>query len=170
MEIIVPRDDQGYLPDKFGKHAAPEDMYHGYPIISPPITIHNVPVETTDLALTLLDFDAVPVGGFVWIHWLVANIPAQTKVIIPENTSQNSTDFIQGRNSNAGALIHEQDPIIFQHYVGPQPPDQNHDYQLTVYALRNKLNLQNGYWLNEFYEAIKGKVITKESILIPSRV
>lgn len=171
MEIIVPHDEGGYLPDKYSKHAPQENLRAGYPIVSPPIMIENVPVEAETLAFTFLDFDAVPVGGFVWIHWLVANIPAQTQVQIPENASQNGHfDFIQGRNSNAGALIGNQDPLIYQRYVGPQPPDQDHNYQLTVYALRAKLNLQAGYWLNDFYDAIKGEVITSKQIIIPARV
>ncbi|WP_125608041.1 YbhB/YbcL family Raf kinase inhibitor-like protein [Lapidilactobacillus bayanensis] len=171
MEIIVALDEGGYLPDKYSKHATRENLRDGYPIISPPITINNVPVETSSLALTFLDFDAVPVGGFVWIHWLAANIPAQKQVKLPANASQSrQLDFIQGRNSNAGALAYQPDPLINQHYVGPQPPDQDHQYQLTVYALRDKLNLQAGYWLNDFYRAIQGEVITTAQLLIPGRV
>ena len=171
MEIILPHDQNGYLPDQYSKHATKENLHDGFPIISPPIIINNIPVEAKTLALTFLDFDAVPVGGFVWIHWLAANIPAKTQVKIPENASQtNDLPFIQGRNSNAGALAYHDDPSINQRYVGPQPPDRDHQYQLTVYALRDKLNLQAGYWLNDFYREAEGLVITSSQLLIPGRV
>ncbi|MGT2333821.1 hypothetical protein ACVPOY_07845 [Staphylococcus aureus] len=32
----------------------------------------------------------------------------------------------------------------------PTPPDQDHQYELTVYALDHSLNLKNGFYLNKF--------------------
>jgi Raf kinase inhibitor-like YbhB/YbcL family protein len=169
LQIKVPLTAAGFLADRYSKHAPLSAQYQGYPIISPPISLDDIPATTKSLALTLLDYDAVPVGGFVWIHWLAANIsPDITE--IPEDSSQHPQfDFIQGRNSNAGQLIHQTDPTIYQHYVGPQPPDQTHQYQLTVYALKQPLALKSGFWFNEFHQAIDQQIITTATFLLPGR-
>lgn len=169
MQIKVPLTAQGLLADRYSKYAPLADQYQGYPIISPPISIRDVPTNTGSLALSLLDYDAVPVSGFVWIHWLAANFAPEITEI-PEDSSQHPQfDFIQGRNSNAGGLIHQSDPTIYQHYVGPQPPDQTHQYQLTVYALKQPLPLQTGFWFNQFHQAIDQQIITTATIMLPSR-
>lgn len=171
MKIDIPLTPSGYLPDRYSKHAASTELYQGYPLVSPPLTITDIPAGTVSLALTFLDFDAVPVGGFVWIHWLAANIAPQEVVQIPENASQlTSTDFVQGRNSNAGKLVNITDAKISQHYVGPQPPDQDHDYQLCVYALNRRLDLNNGYWYNDFHRQLENSVIASTTIHVPGRV
>lgn len=172
MQVKVPLTTTGYLPDVYSKHAEKSATRGGFPIISPPITISDLPAGTVSLALTFLDFDAVPVGGFVWIHWLAANIkPDGDRVEIPENASQSGQfDFSQGRNSNAGKLVNVTDPKIYQHYVGPQPPNQDHDYQLTVYALKKDLDLENGYWLNAFYQQIDSQVLDAVTVHVLGRV
>ncbi|WPC16982.1 YbhB/YbcL family Raf kinase inhibitor-like protein [Pediococcus inopinatus] len=169
MRISVPTSN-GLLLDKYGKHADSSDMYNGNPAVSFPIEIQNVPENAKTIAFTLLDFDAVPVSGFPWIHWIGANIPANTTVTIPENASrQNSGNLVQGNNSTAGPLVGETDPLTTRHYVGPTPPDKNHDYTLSIYALDTTLDLKDGFWLNEFYHAAKGHVIDKQKLSIISR-
>ncbi|WP_125768203.1 YbhB/YbcL family Raf kinase inhibitor-like protein [Lapidilactobacillus wuchangensis] len=169
MQIKVPLTASGFLADRYSKYASLNEQYQGYPIISPPISIREVPAETKSLALSLLDYDAVPVSGFVWIHWLAANF-APDVTEIPEDSSQHPQfNFVQGRNSNAGGLIHQSDPTIYQHYVGPQPPDRTHQYQLTVYALKQPLELQSGFWFNQFQQAIEPQIITTATLLLPGR-
>ena len=63
--------DNGLLPDRFGKHAPEAYQLDGHPVRSFPIEIADVPEGARSLALTFLDYDAVPVGGFCWIHWLL---------------------------------------------------------------------------------------------------
>ena len=60
-------------------------------------------------------------------------------------------------------------PQIITGYVGPQPPDQTHDYTLRVYALDTALPLKNGYWLNEFIHAAHGHILDHGKIDLPSR-
>lgn len=168
MKVQVPLTKTGLLPDRYGKYAPETAMYQGYPIISPPITVSDLPADTAYLALTLLDFDAVPISGFPWIHWLATNIPATS--LIKENASQaQAATFIQGRNSNAGQVVQITDPKISQRYVGPQPPDQTHNYELTVYALAAPLPLQAGYWLNAFRRVLPQQQLAKTKIILPSR-
>lgn len=161
--------NENFLPDQYGQYADPKLKYQGQPVVSFPFQINAAPEETKTFALTFLDYDAVPVGGFVWIHWLAANIPA-TITNIPENASRdNPFSMLQGNNSNAGALVGNTNPIITRHYTGPEPPDKDHTYTLTVYALDSNLPLENGYWLNEFYRAIEGHVLATAQVEVLSR-
>ena len=44
-------------------------------------------------------------------------------------------------------------------YGGPAPEDRPHEYELHLYALSDMLNLQNGYYYNEFLKEIRGKIL-----------
>ncbi|GEK06503.1 YbhB/YbcL family Raf kinase inhibitor-like protein [Schleiferilactobacillus harbinensis] len=168
MEITLPWSG-AEMPDKYAKYAPQENTRDGFPIVSFPFDIKDAPVDTQYFAWSLLDYDAVPVGGFIWIHWVAANLPADV-MQIPENASQSGAlDFIQGRNANAGAMVHNQDPLINQHYVGPQPPDKTHDYTLTLYALDSALPLKQGFWYNDFRRALRNRVLATAQVEIPAR-
>lgn len=167
MQINVPLTN-GCLADEYGKYAPTNLMIADHPIKSFPITITDVPAGTKSLALVFYDVDSTPVCGFPWIHWLAANIPA-TMTTIPANASRELADqFVQGKNSNAGALVNG-DARITQGYVGPQPPDETHYYTLRVDALDQMLPLENGYWLNDYVHATKGHLLASTSIDLPSR-
>lgn len=169
MKVSVPTSN-GLLLDKYGKYASNDEVYNGHPAISFPVKITDVPKMAKTIALTLLDFDSVPVCGFAWIHWTAINIPAASTIDIPENAShQGGIPMIQGNNSTAGPLIGETDPLTTRHYTGPTPPDKAHDYWLSIYALDAELNLKEGFWLNEFYHAAKGHIIEKQRLSILSR-
>ena len=167
MKVSVPLEN-GLLADEYGKYAPTSAMLADHPIKSFPITVTDLPTGTKTLALTFVDYDSTPVCGFTWIHWLAANIPA-TMTELPANASRDLGDqFVQGRNSNAGALVNS-DPQIITGYDGPQPPDQTHDYTLRVYALDTTLPQKNGYWLNEFIHAAHGHILDHGKIDLPSR-
>ncbi|GAV10704.1 hypothetical protein RQP50_00160 [Paenibacillus sp. chi10] len=53
-------------------------------------------------------------------------------------------------------------------YVGPTPPDRNHVYTLTVYALDTMLDVEDGYQWNDFYKKIDGHVMATvtESLVV----
>lgn len=169
MQISVPLDN-GYLADRFGKYAEADDCYRGYPKRSFPITITAAPQATKSFAVWLLDYDAVPVSGFPWIHWNIANIPGDTTEIPEDASRTQQLAMVQGRNANAGGLVHQQDPLISQGYVGPQPPNADHAYTLTVFALDTMLALQPGFWLNEARHAMSGHILTETSVDLWSRV
>jgi len=59
------------LPDKYGKHAAANDIKNGKPIISFPIKLSDIPADAKTNALIFTDPDSIPVCGFEWIHWTV---------------------------------------------------------------------------------------------------
>ncbi len=76
------------LPNKYTKYADDGNKYKEVPITSFPFEIENAPIGTKYFCITLVDHDAIPVCGFSWIHWSVANIPIE-QASIPENYSQN---------------------------------------------------------------------------------
>ena len=162
--------DGGLLADRFGKYAPEPDRLEGFPVRSFPIEINDVPQEARTLALAFIDYDAIPVGGFCWIHWTACNLLATT-TLIPEDASRTGTvDMVQGRNSNWSPMAHGSDnPQVHSRYCGPQPPDATHSYTLNVYALDCELGLPEGFYLNELRRAMNGHVLDQASVELPSR-
>ncbi|UQS84055.1 YbhB/YbcL family Raf kinase inhibitor-like protein [Bombilactobacillus thymidiniphilus] len=169
MEINVTLQN-GQLPKKYGKFAAAVDIaQQHYPLRSFPIIINNINPLAQSLALTLVDPDSIPVCGFEWIHWTAANIPTDIQQI-PEDASQHPTfNFLQGKNSTAGSLIGQTNPKINQHFNGPTPPQGLHLYELRIFALDKKLNLTDGFWLNELKHAMNGHIIEHQKLILPYR-
>ena len=162
--------DNGLLPDRFGKHAPEAYQLDGHPVRSFPIESADAPEGARSLSLTFLDYDAAPVGGFCWIHWLACDIAPDT-TLVPENASASGElACVQGSNSDWSPLAGSHtDPRIIHRYAGPYPPDKTHDYTLTVYALDCELGLSEGYFLNEFRRAVRGHVLDEASLELPSR-
>ena len=162
--------ENGLLADRFGKYAPEDDRLEGFPVRSFPIGISDVPAGAKTLALAFIDFDAIPVGGFCWIHWTACNIAPDTAVV-PENASaEESVAMVQGRNSNWSPMAHgSANPHVHSRYCGPQPPDATHVYTLTVYALDCELDLAEGFYLNELRRAMAGHVLEKATVELPSR-
>ena len=169
MRITVQLDD-GMLPDKYGKFAPEDCKLDGHPNVSFPIEIDDVPEGTKSLALEFVDYDAIPVGGFCWIHWLACDIDPATS-LIPENASaEQSIEMVQGCNSLWSRMAGSNtDPRLIHRYTGPYPPDKTHSYTLKVYALDARLDLEEGFYLNELRDAVKEHAIDRDELEIPSR-
>ncbi len=115
--------------------------------IVPPLTITNVPKNTESLALIMDDPDA-PVGTFV--HWVVWNIPPDTKEIKKgkePNGVQGITDF-----RKLG-------------YGGPCPPSGTHRYFFKLYAIDTKIDLPQGFKKKDLEKAIEGHIIEKTELM-----
>jgi hypothetical protein len=117
------------------------------PDVSPAIAWEGAPVGTKSLALLCDDPDA-PVGN--WIHWVIYNIPAQTKGLsegVPANkeladgTRQGINDF-----RNIG-------------YGGPCPPRGTHRYVFQLYALDLLLPLEAGVSKAQLLKAMAGHIL-----------
>jgi Raf kinase inhibitor-like YbhB/YbcL family protein len=93
--------------------------------VSPAISWGGVPVDTVELALTFVDLDADD-----YAHWIVAGIDPATQGIAAGKVP---TGAIEGANGFGEAK-----------YGGPCPPDGEHTYLMTLYALGAKSNLANG--------------------------
>lgn len=134
-----------------GGQATQKQFYNGMGCtgqnISPQLSWENAPEGTLYYAVTMYDKDA-PTGSGFW-HWVVFNIPASitelksgagevAKKLLPKETIQSVTDF--GKPG----------------YGGPcPPPGAPHQYLITVYALKSKIDLDKnaspamvGFYLN----------------------
>lgn len=150
---------KGYIEAKFGKFSDDSDKFLGIPIRSIPLTWSNIPEGTESLALVMQDYDAIPVCGFSWIHWTVANIDPKRNEL-PENASRVDVTLVQGTNSLSSKKICGDLPeTVTQYYGGPRPSDQDHEYEIKLYALDTKLNLAPGFRLNELIKAMRGHTL-----------
>lgn len=149
----------GVIDDKFGKRGSHFNGY-GMPTYSLPFKVEDAPENTVCYALVLEDKDAVPVCGYSWIHWIAANIMRSELV---ENDSINATDYVQGTNSWSGKIAGA-DRIASSFYGGMAPPNEPHLYELHVFALDQKMDLVQGFYMNELYKAMDGHILAEVTI------
>ena len=90
----------GAFEDKYGKRGT-QFSPNGMPTYSIPFEIHDAPQGSKSFAVVLEDKDAITASGFVWIHWLIADLE---RTVIQENESQTATDYVQGANTWASKL------------------------------------------------------------------
>lgn len=146
----------GVIQDRFGGRGTQFNA-NGVPDYSLPLQIEHAPEGTRSFALVLEDKDACPVtGGFVWNHWLAANI---TRCELRENESRTAGDFVQGCNSWASIQGGRQSKELSSFYGGMTPPDRAHTYELHVFALDAVLDLAAGFYLNELYQKMDGHIL-----------
>lgn len=92
--------------------------------LAPELIISEVPERAKELVLIVDDPDA-PMGA--WVHWILYNIPADTKKInnngLPQGVKQGMTDF--------GKIG----------WGGPCPPSGEHRYFFKLYAIDKVLDL-----------------------------
>ncbi|MDF8375026.1 YbhB/YbcL family Raf kinase inhibitor-like protein [Weissella paramesenteroides] len=157
--------DNNLIPDKYAKFAPDQYRLEDTPVVNFPIKVSDVPTGTESLSVVFIDYDSVPVAGFVWIHWLAANLPVGD---IPEDLSHANISYVPGTNSQY-AQYRLDNPALTQSYTGPMPPDTTHDYTLKVFALDTTLDLKAGYFLNDFRRVVKGHVLDTASLDLPAR-
>lgn len=153
MKISSSGIKDGIFKDQYGKRGSDSKL-------SFPLKIEDQPKETISFAIFVEDKDAVPVCGYSWIHWTVANL---TKTELVEGESKFGKDFIQGVNSDCGYIMQQskEDSIGFTAFG---PPDAPHEYEIHVYALDCMLDLKNGFYMNELFKKMRGHVL-EETIL-----
>lgn len=150
----------GVIEDKYGKRG--EAFIEGMPSYSLPVRIQKAPEGTKSYALVLTDPDSIPVAGFAWIHWSVANL---TKTELKENEALLNKSLVQGTNSWSSALLPKTlNRMTAATYGGMAPPNALHTYELTVYALDSELPVQKGFYLNELYQAMDGHILDQYTL------
>lgn len=118
--------------------------------INPPLIISEIPKNAKFLALINDDPDA-PIGG--WVHWVIFNIPVSgTSLEIKENSTP----------ENAVLGINDFKKLK---YGGPAPPSGTHRYFFKVYALDNKLNLQEGASKSQVEKAMENHILDKAELI-----
>lgn len=151
----------GIIQDRFGGRGT-QFNENGIPTYSLPFKVEDAPAGTRSFSLVLEDKDAYPVtNGFVWIHWLAANIIRNE---LKENESQTAHDFIQGCNSWTSIQGNQQSREMSSFYGGMTPPDRAHIYELHIFALDDCLDLKTGFLLNELYRKMEGHVLDEATV------
>ncbi len=154
--------NDGIIQSKYGKLLG--NNINGIPQLSIPLNWDNIPESAVSLAIVCIDYDNYEDQGYSWLHWSVSNIPTWVNVL-PEGCSNNINEIsemiIQGKTTWASELPPENDEC--NRYGGPAP-DRNHEYEFRLYALSDYIELQNGYYHNQFLRAIRGKIIEEAVI------
>jgi Raf kinase inhibitor-like YbhB/YbcL family protein len=116
---------------------------------SPPLYVSSIPETARSLALICDDPDA---PGGTWVHWVLFNIPPNTKELkeglptdarLPDGSLQGVNDF--------GSLG----------YGGPAPPSGTHRYVFSLYALDCILDLQPGCRKYDLVAAMQGHTLAE---------
>ncbi len=155
----------GYFDDRFG-HRGEQFLKNIKPSRSFQLGWSDLPAGTKTLAVIFIDYDAIPVCGFPWIHWTVANIdPALGE--LSENASVEK-NLLEGVTSWSSPII----PADFKlsreddaGFGGCAPPDKAHEYSVDVYALDTTLNLKRGFYMNDLLKAMQGHILDKATVV-----
>jgi Raf kinase inhibitor-like YbhB/YbcL family protein len=120
--------------------------------LSPPLKWSDVPEGTKSFALICDDPDA-PRG--TWVHWVLFNIPADTREL-PATPS--------GKVNLPGA---KQGTSDFKKpgYGGPAPPSGTHRYFFKLYALDTVLDLNEGATKDQLLKAMKDHVLAHGQLM-----
>lgn len=167
MQVHVKLDEQGFLPDAYGKFSAAADQGAGMCLRSFPFEVEGVPVGTRALAWIFMDWDSTPVCGFPWMHWCAyqVGVEGETTLLFVDDVSRaGQPGLFQGYNSAA-----KRSPEFGVGYEGPCPPDADHVYTMHVVALDCEPQLPAPFWANQLVAAARGHVLAEAVALLPSR-
>lgn len=157
MKITSSGIHDGIIDDKYGVRGM--NFIGDMPSYSLPLKFEDAPADTKTYAVVIVDHDAIPVSGFTWIHWAVANITSDE---LQENAAREQRYLNQGTNSWSSPLLAE--PLTRMQaatYGGMVPPDKPHTYTIMAYALDSTLTINRGFYLNDLYAAMEGHILDK---------
>lgn len=145
MELKSPSFEEGGMIPK--KHTCDGED------ISPPLNWTSVADGTKTIALICDDPDA---PGGTWVHWVIFNIPADTRDLaenlppqkeLPNGARQGINDFRKFG------------------YGGPCPPGGTHRYYFKIYSLDTDLDLEAGATKAQLLQAMKGHVLGEGQLM-----
>lgn len=120
--------------------------------ISPQLFFSGIPTGAKSLALTMEDPDvphAIRADG-MWNHWVVWNIPSDTTGVGEGSVPPGEV----GINTRGNAA-----------YGAPCPPDREHRYIFTLYALDSMLSLNAGATKEELLKALAPHIVEKAQLI-----
>ena len=130
------------IPERYGKN---------FENTNPPLTIKDAPRNTVSFALFMDDPDIPAAAGVpVWDHWVVFNIPADTRKI-GENWRPTG---VRGKGTR-GEL----------NYYGPRPPDREHRYFFRIYALDTTIDCKEGATKQEVQNAMRDHILASAELM-----
>ncbi len=136
-----------------------QDAAFGIPTKSFPVAWTNPPEGTASYAIVFEDFDNIPDEGVCWIHWIVADIPADVTAL-DKGASRNMRGLVEGKNSwHMPYAPYDQIPEELTIGYGGPAPERPHEYELTIYALDKTLGMQPGFFYNELRRAMEGHIL-----------
>jgi Raf kinase inhibitor-like YbhB/YbcL family protein len=116
-----------------------------------PLSWSNLPSGTRSVAVIMDDPDARTPRPFV--HWVIYNIPADTKSLDPALPTKPTLDSPHGArqgSTSTGAIG----------YFGPKPPKGGpHHYHIKVFALDQQLKLDAGADEPQLTKAMEGHIL-----------
>lgn len=115
--------------------------------INPPLVFADVPSDAKSLVLIVDDPDA-PMG--TWIHWVVFNIPSQTREIAEHSVPQGVQSL-----TSFGEMG----------YGGPCPPSGTHHYHFKLYALDKTLSLDSSAKKADVEAAMDSSILAKSELV-----
>lgn len=154
LQVYSDAFENGEIQAKYGKRS--QDAVEGIPQLSFPVRWEGAPAGTKSFALVFIDYDNVIGEGIIWVHWLAANIPVDSKGLA-EDAGRQDPSLLQGKNTWAFQL--GTDNPVCNRYGGPAPEDRPHEYELQLYALSDMLELKSGFYYNEFLRESRGKIL-----------
>lgn len=116
---------------------------------NPEIQITGVPEETNSMLLLVIDPDS---PQKTWLHWCMYDIHPDTEYI-PQNCPEN---YAKQTLNDFGSIG----------YGGPCPPKDKHQYIFRLYALRNKIGLNQDATLQDILFAVDDEEIIEIAELI----
>ncbi len=116
--------------------------------VNPPLRIDNVPAGAKSLLLIVDDPDA---PGGMWVHWVVWNIPPETREIGENSLPAGAVQGLNGWKKNR--------------YGGPCPPAGTHRYFFKFYALDTTLNLAPATAKAGLERAMQGHVLARGELM-----
>ena len=142
----------------------------------PGFEISNITGKAESLVLIVDDPDAKKVPkklggqGKIWVHWTVWDI-------IPFADNAESEEYDMKDNITIPSFTPDKDRIAlkdavegitsFQRtgYDGPAPPDKEHTYRFSIYALDTKLSLDSKATKTDLMKAMKGHILDQDTLL-----
>jgi Raf kinase inhibitor-like YbhB/YbcL family protein len=118
--------------------------------LTPELHWSDVPKESKSLAIIVLDPDSARPPCGVTDHWVVFNIPVDTK-----GFPQGMKDLPAG--TKVGNNVRNE-----KSYRAPCPPKDKHHYFYRLYALDTVLDLPEGATRAQFLEKVAGHVLAEE--------
>jgi Raf kinase inhibitor-like YbhB/YbcL family protein len=116
--------------------------------ISPPLDFIDVPSSAKSLVLMVEDPDAM---AKPWVHWLIFNIPPNTKKFKENSIAEGAMEGLSNGNTFG--------------YEGPCPPEGVHHYFFNLYALDTRLNISEATDRKAMLREMKGHIVAEAQLI-----